>query len=191
MDKKSKIKEILNTFEIYCGVVLFILLTVLLTLQVVTRYILNRSLGWTEELGQIVFVWMLYFGIAAAVRKRKFLRIEFLLDRVPFKVKRALLIIDNIIQGIFNLVMIMPVMQIIENFKNAKTTLLKIPKRFAYMIIPCMLLLTTIRIVQEVWVLAHESEKTLGVGKPTIDLEAAEREYLEKKEKERGVEACQ
>lgn len=187
MDKKSKIKEILNTFEIYCGVVLFIFLTFLLTLQVVTRYILNRSLGWTEELGQIVFVWMLYFGIAAAVRKRKFLRIEFLLDRVSFKVKRVLLTIDNIIQGMFNLFMLIPIWQIIENFKNAKTTLLKIPRRFAYIIIPCMLILTTVRIVQEVWVLAHESEKTLGVGKPTIDLEAAEREYMEMKAKERSV----
>ncbi|MPN42934.1 hypothetical protein SDC9_190492 [bioreactor metagenome] len=149
----------------------------LLTVQVFTRYVIGHSLAWSEELSQILFVWMLYCGIAAAVRKRKFLRIDFVLERVPFKAKRALLIFDNLVQGIFNIFMIGPVLDIIENFKNAKTSLLQIPKRYCYIIIPIMLTLTTIRIVQEIWVLTHESERTLGASDPLIDLEAAEQEY--------------
>lgn len=170
--------NIINTFEIYIGMFLFIAVTVLLTVQVFSRYVLGASFAWTEELAQILFVWMLYCGIAAAVRKRKFLRIEFVLERVPFKTKRILLIFDNLIQATFNVFMIMPVVKIIETFKNSKTSLLQIPKRYCYIIIPVMLILTTIRIIQEIWVLAHESEKTLGVGEPLLDLEAAEQEYL-------------
>lgn len=178
MRYKKPFLQIINSFEIYVGVGLFIIITVLLTVQVFTRYVMGHSLAWSEELAQIMFVWMLYCGIAAAVRKRKFLRIDFVLERVPFKIKRMLLIFDNIVQGVFNIFMIGPMAIIIEGFKNSKTSLLHIPKRYCYIIIPIMLTLTTIRIVQEIWVLAHESERTLGASEPLIDLDAAEQEYL-------------
>ena len=172
------LKEFLNTFEIYIGVVFFVAITILLFVQVVSRYCLGHSIAWTEELAQIMFVWMLYFGIAAAVRKRKFLRIEFVLDRVPPSWKRAMLILANVIQALFNIIMIQPVCSIISNMGAAKTSLLRIPKSVAYGIIPVMLTLTTIRIVQEIWVLLHEHAEKIGVSEPLIDLNAIEAEYL-------------
>lgn len=175
---KATFLKLLNTFEIYLGVLLFIAITILLFVQVISRYCLGHSVAWTEELAQVMFVWMLYFGIAAAVRKRKFLRIEFLLDRVSPNLKRAMLILSNLIQGAFNIIMIGPVCSIISGMGDAKTSLLRIPKSLAYAIIPLMLILTTIRIVQEIWVLMHEHAEKIGFSEPLIDINAIEQEYL-------------
>ena len=47
--EKITLKKILNEFEIYIGTVVFLALTALLTIQVVSRYVLKHSFTWTEE----------------------------------------------------------------------------------------------------------------------------------------------
>ena len=54
-----------------------------------------------EEFATIMFVWMIYLAISAAVTYRKHLRIDFLLDMMPFKVKKVMLIISNVIFALF------------------------------------------------------------------------------------------
>ncbi len=176
--KKMTLKEFFNTFEIYIGTGLFLALTVLLTIQVISRYVLQYSFAWTEELAEVMFVWMIYCGIAAAVRKRKFLRIEVLLDALPFRYKRILLVIDNIIQAAFSIFIIFPILNIIANFQksNATSSILHIPKVFAYMVVPISMGLCLVRIAQEIYVLLHEDEKKLGVSKASLDLDEIERQ---------------
>ena len=50
MESKKKIfwNEFINRFELYIGAVLFLAMMVLLTGQVVTRY-LARAITWTED----------------------------------------------------------------------------------------------------------------------------------------------
>lgn len=55
--------EFINRFELYIGCVLFLAMMVLLTIQVVTRY-LGHAITWTEELSCIMLVWMSYLGFA-------------------------------------------------------------------------------------------------------------------------------
>ncbi|MDR1874593.1 MAG: TRAP transporter small permease [Synergistaceae bacterium] len=45
-------------------------------LGVVTRYIFNMSLTWTEEISLFALIWLAYFGAAISVTRRRHLRIE-------------------------------------------------------------------------------------------------------------------
>ena len=93
MKNKITWKEIFNEFEIYIGTVVFVVLTVLLAIQVVSRFLLNHAFTWAEELAVIMFVWLIYLGVAGAVTNRKHLRIDALINVMPFKAKRVLLIL--------------------------------------------------------------------------------------------------
>lgn len=194
MDKKEKApfwKKFLNEFEIYFGAALFIAMTILLFVQVVSRYVFHHSFTWTEEISTIFFVWMVYLGVVAAVLRRKHLRIDAFVEAMPFKVKKILLIISNIIFIGFCLYLIFPLMTMVQNFasRGAATALIKFPNAVAYGMLPLCFALTAIRLVQEIIRLAKEKEEDLGVSKPTIDMEALEREAAEikaKKEKEGG-----
>lgn len=180
-DGKFDLKTFLENAELYVSALLFIGLTVLLFTNVVARYVLKSSFAWIEEVATIMFVWMIWFAMAAAVTKRKHLRIDFILEMVPFKVKKVMLIISNVIFGAFDLYLLTVIIRIISRLGNSQTTLLRLPQQAVYAIIPFGLVLSIIRIIQDTIKLYHEDEKNLGASKPTIDLEGCERIWLEKK----------
>ncbi len=173
---KSILLQILNNFEIYIGTVLFIIIMFLLFLQVVSRFVFRHSFTWTEELAIALSVGMVYCGVSGAVTHRKHLRIDALLEAVPFKVKKALLIISDVIFIAFNFYASYLYLTIIKNLRMSATSLLRIPKRYLYAIIPIMLTVTSVRIVFDIMKLVKETPQTLGASKPVIDTDALEAE---------------
>jgi len=173
---KSVLLNIFNNFEIYIGTVLFIIIMFLLFLQVVTRFVFKYSFTWTEELSIAMFVAMVYCGVSGAVTHRKHLRIDAFINAMPFKVKKALLIFSNIIFMAFNVYISYLFIDIIEKLRKSSTSLLHIPKKLLYAIVPVMLLLTTTRLIADIMKLIKETPKTLGASKPAIDIEALEEE---------------
>lgn len=176
-DGKFDLKTFLNNFEVYAATVCFFVLTILLTLQVFSRYVLQHSFTWMEEFGTIMFVWMIYLGVSGAVTYRKHLRIDFLLDMMPFKIKRIFLIFSNLVFAAFNVYISLVMVNVIKLMGSSVTTMLRYPKAVVYAIIPISLILAIIRIVQDTIKLSRENEAELGSSKPSLDLAACEREY--------------
>ena len=69
-------------------------------------------------------------------------------------------------------------MKVISVLGASKTVLLGVPLKIAYWPVPILLCLITIRIIQNIIRLWKEDEENLGKSVPTIDLDAAERDYL-------------
>lgn len=180
-DGKFDLQTFLNNAELYISAILFIALTVLLFVNVIGRYTLGMSFAWIEEVATIAFVWMIWFAMSAAVTKRKHLRIDFVLELVSFKVKKIMLILSNVIFGVFDLYLLYVVITIIQRLGNSQTTLLRLPQQIVYSVIPIGLVLSVIRIVQDTIRLLNENEANLGASKPAMDLDECERIYLEKK----------
>lgn len=181
-------KKLLNHFEVYAGAGIFIIMTILLFVQVVTRYCFGHAVTWAEEVATILFVWMVYLGVAAAVLSRKHLKIDAFVEMLPFKAKKTLLIISNVIFLAFSLYIIFPMMSLVNNYaaKSAASPILKIPKALSYVVMPLCFLLTAIRLVQEIIRLSKEKEKELGVSKPIIDIAALEKEAEELARQKKG-----
>jgi TRAP-type C4-dicarboxylate transport system permease small subunit len=178
--KNDKLKLFLNNFEIYIATICFFILTVLLFFQAVSRYLFKYSLTWMEEFGTIMFVYMTYLGISGAITYRKHLRIDFLLDIMPFKLKRVFLILSNVVFAAFNVFISIVMFDLIKLMGRSVTTMLRIPRAAVYSIIPVALLFSVIRLAQDTIKLTKESAAELGVSKPALDLAACEREYREK-----------
>ena len=180
MKEKKLLRKFLNEFEIYLGAVLFVAMTILLFIQVVTRYVFNHAFTWTEEISTIMFVWMIYLGVVGAVLRRKHLRIDAFVESRSFRTKKILLIVSNIIFAVFCLYLIFPIMSIVMNFakRGAVTPLMKIPNAISYGMLPVCFALTLIRLIQEILKLAKEKKEDLGVSQPTIDMAALEKEAV-------------
>ena len=190
MEKKSlDWKKFILNLDQYISAVLFIVIMVLLFVQVVTRYVFGHAFTWCEELSIILFVWMTYAGVSSAITYRKNLRIDALLGVVPFKVKKGMLIVSDIIFIIFDIYLIFPFLQLIENIGAATTPLLGIPKSISYALIPVVLVISCFKLVLDIMKLIKEDEKRLGASKPSIDLDAMEQEWLAKKAKKLEEEA--
>ena len=91
MDMKEKekekitLKKILNEFEIYIGTVVFLALTALLTIQVVSRYVFKHSFTWTEEAAVVMFVWLIYLGVDEKTAVEDACKIEHVLSAQSFQ----------------------------------------------------------------------------------------------------------
>lgn len=177
---KFDLKTFLNNIELYSATVCFFILTIMLTLQVISRYAFKHSFTWMEEFATIMFVWMIYLGVSAAVTYRKHLRIDFVLNMVPFKVKRAMLIISNVIFAGFNVYVTVVLVDVIHLLGDSKTTMLHLSQAKVYSVIPLSLVISCIRLVQDTIKLMKENEAELGVSKPSMDLAACERIYQDK-----------
>lgn len=59
---------IMNLPELATGI-LIILVSVLVFSEVIFRYFLNYSLGWSEELARIFFIWISLLGAAVCVKR--------------------------------------------------------------------------------------------------------------------------
>lgn len=178
---KFDLKTFLNNFELYLATLCFIILTVMLTLQVFSRFILKHSWTWMEEFATIMFVWMIYLAISAAITNRKHLRIDVLLEAVPFQIKKVMLIASNVIFAAFNIYISVIMVDVIQLLGNSKTTMLGIPQQLVYIVIPIGLIISVIRLVQDTLKLLKEEKKDLGASKPSMDLDACERAWDEKK----------
>lgn len=172
--EKNWAKEMLMHFETYIGLITFLYITVILTVQVVGRYIFGHSWAWIEETSVIGFVIMIYCGVSGAVTTRQNMRIDMVLTIVPFMTKKVLMILDTIIHAVFSGWLAYYLYQIILNMLqlNQVYSITRLPRVSIYIFIGIMLVLSIIRSVQEIIKLAGEQKEELGKSKPSFDLDS-------------------
>jgi len=56
---------------------LFAATIVVVLLQVVSRYLLDNSLTWTEELSRYLFAWIIFLGAALGLRDQSHIKVDF------------------------------------------------------------------------------------------------------------------
>ncbi len=69
--------------------------------QVFTRYVLNNSFTWTEELSRYLFIWMIYMSISYGIKKNAHICVEVLVDIMPRKIRPIILLIGDIITLVY------------------------------------------------------------------------------------------
>jgi len=89
-----------NRLEETLCIILMICMTAIITAQVFFRYA-SIQMPWTEELARYMFVWVIYLGCTAAIRKRKHLKIDAVQLLFGPRVNFVLDIISNIVFMIF------------------------------------------------------------------------------------------
>lgn len=78
------------------------MLTLIMFLQVLFRYIFNNSLTWSEELSKFIFIWITFLGAAICFRDGIHLKVDILTERLRGKLKLYLKIFDTLIVTLFN-----------------------------------------------------------------------------------------
>ncbi|MGF0536507.1 TRAP transporter small permease [Agrobacterium sp. ES01] len=58
-------------------------------LQFFTRYVLNDSVAWTEEVGRYLLMWVTFFGAAIVFRRRSNIAVDIIVDTFPPTAGRA------------------------------------------------------------------------------------------------------
>ncbi len=69
--------------------------------QVISRYVVNRPLGWTEELARILMVWWTFAAVAILAFRRKLLAVDAVLLAVSARVRLLLITLADVLGLVF------------------------------------------------------------------------------------------
>ncbi|MGB3554507.1 MAG: TRAP transporter small permease [Jannaschia sp.] len=115
----------------YFVLVVFWILAFVVFLQFFTRYVLNDSLGWTEEIARFLLIAVTFTGSIMAARKSTHIAVEFLYRWVPRALRRvAQLAIDLITASFFGLLAFLSAQ--LAGRTNQMMVSINVPKSLVY-----------------------------------------------------------
>lgn len=82
-------------------VVSLILMTIIMGIQVFSRYVLGASLSWSEELTRYIFVWAGFLSVSYCTKRCISIKIEQLVAMFPRRGKAAFKVINHTFELIF------------------------------------------------------------------------------------------
>lgn len=81
---------------------------IVLLVGVVSRYVFNRPLTWTDELASTLFLWLAMLGAVIALRRSEHMRLAFLVGLAPPHWRRRLETLVLLVVAVFLVAMIAP-----------------------------------------------------------------------------------
>src|SRR5262249_4975360 len=88
--------EIEHYFEDWLAFVIFWALAAIVFLQFFTRYVLNDSVAWTEEIARYGLIWVTFIGAVMVTRRHTHIAVALLPNVLPAWAARLLLAIVDI-----------------------------------------------------------------------------------------------
>ncbi|ALJ05876.1 C4-dicarboxylate ABC transporter permease [Pseudalgibacter alginicilyticus] len=130
--------KVVRLMEVFL-VIIFALLVLDVLWQVFSRYVLNTSFSWTEELARFSLIWLSIFGAAYLNARREHLSMDFLYGKFSDANRKKISIFIEILIFLFALIVM-----VIGGLNLVYTTLhlgqlsgtLRIPLGYIYAIMP-------------------------------------------------------
>ena len=91
----QKLKWVLDHAEEFFGALLIFVMSFFAFANVISRYVVNLSLNFTEELNVYFFVWLTFLGSSIAAREGSHMSISMLYDLFPKAGRKALYIFNQ------------------------------------------------------------------------------------------------
>lgn len=136
MEKILKLSKYVDRLAEYMVISFFSVMIFSSILQVFTRFVLNDSLSWTEELARFTFIWANLLGASICVKNNKHARITVIFDNFSSKTKKYVsLLIQSLIITMAS-VMVVQGFTIMEITKTQLSAALKLQMSLVYLAIP-------------------------------------------------------
>lgn len=133
-----------------CGL-LMTAITVLVFLQVITRYVLEYPLDWPEELARILFVWVALLGAVLALRRAAHFSIGAVTDLLPARLQRGLAaVLQAVLLGFLVLVAWLGVDAAIR-VQDQESAAMEISMTWGYASVPIGFALLALEMARGLW----------------------------------------
>ncbi|MDD2492158.1 MAG: TRAP transporter small permease [Bacteroidales bacterium] len=120
--------------------------------QVISRYIFNFPIMWTDEIGRYTFIWIVYLGSAVAFKNRTHLIVDVFTQKMPRKLQFYLKLLFYIVIILFLFLVFTYGMQYaMNNMGNPAYSTNIISLGLVYASVPVGALLMTINIIRAIF----------------------------------------
>lgn len=136
------------SIEDYVSFLIFWVLAVVVFVQFFSRYVLNDSVAWTEEIARYLLICVAFAGAPIAVRKNTHIHVEFFYRFINRPVARVLSKLVDIIRVVFFAYGSYVTFKIIKIMHTQYMTSLDLPMSVIYVLVFAGFVMMTLRAVQ-------------------------------------------
>ena len=119
-------------FEGWIALMLFWALGGVVLIQFVTRYVLNDSAAWTEEIARYLLIGTVFVGATIGVVKNNHIQVDLLYRYLPPKPSRVMSTIVDVMRIAFFVAMVVFTVQMMMKMENYKMTIIDLPMNIVY-----------------------------------------------------------
>ncbi|WP_038970817.1 TRAP transporter small permease [Bradyrhizobium genomosp. III] len=135
-------------FEDWVALAIFWVMALAVFLQFFTRYVLNDSYAWTEEIATYCLIGVVFIGASMCVRLSRHIQVDLLYRYLPHIVARALSTVIDLIRIAFFGYAIELVWVYIQIIGDEQMTTINLPKDYVYYAVLAGFVLMFVRSVQ-------------------------------------------
>lgn len=133
----------------------FALMVVLVFAQVVTRYLTDSSLTWSEELSRFIMVWMVYLASILTYNSQQHIVVDALISQLHGHVRSVLLLVNKIAVLVFVVFVITGAYQFLPTTAIQKSPANSIVMAHVYVVIPISLFCIGVLTIRDIVVLVQ------------------------------------
>jgi TRAP-type transport system small permease protein len=100
--------------------------------QFFTRYALNNSASWTEEIARYLLIGTVFVGAAIGVAKNNHIQVDLLYRWLHPRVARALALVVDALRTAFFVAMVVITVQMMQKMGNYQMTIVDLPMNIVY-----------------------------------------------------------
>ena len=100
--RMEKVKKFFNYFEEICAGTFLIATTVLVIINVFTRYFLKTAIYWSEEVATGCFVWSVFLGAAAAYKRKVHVSVDMIVNLAKGKARVCIALVMDLLLVLVN-----------------------------------------------------------------------------------------
>ena len=112
---------------------ILILLNLIVGLQVFSRYMLNHSLFWSEELARYLFIWLVFLSAAIVLRREGHIQVSFFVERLALGLRRAIVVLVDLLLLWFTATILVQSIRLASMVRTVLTAAMEIPWTLVYL----------------------------------------------------------
>ena len=118
--------------EAWIALGIFWLLGLTVFYQFITRYVLNDSAAWTEEIARYLLVGVVFVGAAIGVNKNNHIQVDFFYRHMPPAMGRAMGLLVDVLRTLFFVAAVVMTVQMMMKIGNSSMTIVDLPMNVVY-----------------------------------------------------------
>lgn len=160
-DKVEKVEE-------YCITYLLMIMSTVIFLQIIMRYVFNNSLTWSEEFAILSMMWITWIGSSYGVKKNIHLRVTVFVDMLPEKYRIAAYIVIDVVWMLFSIVMVVMGIRMVKMsyIGQRMSPALDVPMYLIYCSVVVGCILMSLSLVSSIYRRTGYYKKDAGTVKP-------------------------
>ncbi len=121
--------------EAWAALTLFWALAAVVFTQFFTRYVLNNSAAWTEEIARYLLIGVVFVGASIGVAKNNHIQVDLLYRYLPARACRALALVVDVLRIAFLVSMSVYTVQMMQKMGSYQMTIVDLPMNIVYSVV--------------------------------------------------------